>query len=457
MSARPILDSKAIRATERSAIESGISVETLMERAGEALAEAALRFAGPRPALVLCGPGNNGGDGYVAARHLAARGIEVRVAAIAEPKSKAAQWARSRFEGEVERLSEQTGPASILIDALFGIGLKKPIEMAVSEHLFRLAAQSSVGIACDLPSGVDSDTGQVLNQVPEFGLTVAFGALKPAHRLMPAMALCGRVAVAGIGLDASGDWYEIGPPTLPPIDVAANKYSRGLVSVLTGHMPGAAALASSAAARSGAGAVRLYARDMVANVPAALIQGKEWRIEDQEKATLLIGPGLGRDDRARRLLEQILESGRPLVIDADALRLVTPDRISKLEGERPILTPHSGEFEHLFGKSAGSKAEQALQAARRSNCVVVYKGPDTLVADPAGRLGFAPPAPSWLASAGAGDVLAGIIAAMVARGMPPFEAACAGVWLHGRAAEAAGPYMIADDLVSAIPAALALP
>jgi hydroxyethylthiazole kinase-like uncharacterized protein yjeF len=222
-------------------------------------------------------------------------------------------------------------------------------------------------------------------------------------------------------------------------------------------MPGAAALASSAAARSGAGAVRLYARDMVANVPAALIQGKEWRIEDQEKATLLIGPGLGRDDRARRLLEQILESGRPLVIDADALRLVTPDRISKLEGERPILTPHSGEFEHLFGKSAGSKAEQALQAARRSNCVVVYKGPDTLVADPAGRLGFAPPAPSWLASAGAGDVLAGIIAAMVARGMPPFEAACAGVWLHGRAAEAAGPYMIADDLVSAIPAALALP
>ena len=177
---------------------------------------------------------------------------------------------------------------------------------------------------------------------------------------------------------------------------------------------------------------------------------------DKHKATLLIGPGLGRDDRAKRLLDELLGSGRPLVIDADALRLVTAERLSALDGEHPVLTPHSGEFETLFGKSAGSKAKQALEAARRAKAVIVYKGPDTIVASPDGRVGFSPPAPSWLASAGSGDVLAGIIAALRARGMPPFEAACAGVWLHGRAAEAAGPQMIADDLVSAISSALAL-
>jgi hydroxyethylthiazole kinase-like uncharacterized protein yjeF len=453
---RPILTTEAIRACEQSAIDSGTSVETLMERAGKALAEAALRFAGPKPVLVLCGPGNNGGDGYVAAGDLAQRGVNVRVAAIAEPRSEAAKWARSRFKGEVASLGDETLAAPILIDALFGTGLKKAIEPAVTEQVCRIASASALRIACDLPSGVDSDSGALLNQVPGFDLTVTFGALKPAHRLMPAMSKCGRVVLAGIGLETASQWSEIGAPALPPIDAAANKYSRGLVSVLTGHMPGASALASTAAAKAGAGTVRLYAEERVANVPAAIVQGKQWTIEDQDKATLLIGPGLGRDDRAKRLLDELLGSGRPLVIDADALRLVTAERLSALDGEHPVLTPHSGEFETLFGKSAGSKAKQALEAARRAKAVIVYKGPDTIVASPDGRVGFSPPAPSWLASAGSGDVLAGIIAALRARGMPPFEAACAGVWLHGRAAEAAGPQMIADDLVSAISSALAL-
>jgi len=453
---RPILTAEAIRACEQSAIDSGTPVETLMERAGKALAEATLRFAGPKPGLVVCGPRNNGGDGYVAARHLAERGVDVRVAAIAEPRSEAATWARSRFEGEVRSLGHGTAPAPILIDALFGTGLREPIKKAVTQHLCRIAARSAIRIACDLPSGVDSDSGALLGEVPDFDLTVTFGALKPAHRLMPAMRKCGRVVLTGIGLKAESRWSEIGPPALPPVDSAANKYSRGLVSVLTGHMPGASALASTAAARAGAGAVRLYAEQIVANVPAAIVQGKPWKMDDQDKATLLIGPGLGRDDRARRLLDELLGSGRPLVIDADALRLVTAERLSGLAGERPILTPHSGEFETLFGKPGGSKAEQALDAARRSKAVIVYKGPDTIVADPDGRAAFAPPAPSWLASAGSGDVLAGIIAALRSRGLPSFEAACAGVWLHGRAAEAAGPQMIADDLLSAIPSALAL-
>ncbi|HEU5483143.1 MAG TPA: NAD(P)H-hydrate dehydratase, partial [Sphingomicrobium sp.] len=313
-------------------------------------------------------------------------------------------------------------------------------------------------VACDIPSGVESDSGALLSEVPTFDLTVTFGALKPAHRLVPAMHKCGRVVLADIGVDASTEWTEIGAPQLPALEPGGNKYSRGLVSILSGQMPGAVALASTAAARAGAGTVRLYASDMVANVPAAVVQGKVWEAEDQDKAVLLIGPGLGRDEFARSRLAEALSIGRPLVLDADALQLVTPEEIANANlPEPPILTPHHGEFESLFGELGGSKAEQALEAARRAKAVVVYKGPDTIVAAPDGRVGFAPPAPAWLASAGTGDVLAGIAASFLAQGLPAFEAAAASVWVHGRAAELAGPRMIADDLAAAIPAALDLP
>ena len=454
---RPILTAEAMRAAEQAAIGAGTSVEQLMEQAGAALAEAAYRFAGPMPALVLCGPGNNGGDGYVAARHLARRGVEVRVAALAEPKSDAAKWARSQRAGEIESLSASTAAAPLLIDALFGTGLKRGLDAKAAAVLSRLCGESVVRVACALPRGVETHTGADVGDVPAFDLTVTFGALKPAHRLGPAMHKCGRVVLADIGIPAETSWHEIGPPQLPPLDPAGNKYSRGLVSILTGQMPGAAALAAKAAARSGAGTVRLYADEMVANVPAAVVQGKKWKIEDQKRAALLIGPGLGRDSGPPKLLNEVLESGRPVVVDADALRLVTPEQLSSLKPEQPpVLTPHSGEFEHLFGKIGGSKADQAIDAARRANAVVIYKGPDTIVAEPGGRAAFAPPAPAWLASAGSGDVLAGLAAAILSRGLPAFEAACAAVWLHGRAGDLAGPQMIADDLAEAIPQALAL-
>lgn len=449
MMGRPILTAEAMRTAEQAVIGTGTSVETLMERAGEALAEAAYRFSGAMPALVLCGPGNNGGDGYVAARVLAERGVPVRVAAPTEPKSAAAVHARTRWQGEVEALGEETKAEPLVIDALFGTGLKRSLEDAVVRPLLRLSNASIVNIACDVPSGIDSNGGFELNGVPNFDMTVTFGALKPAHRLYPAMHKCGRVVLADIGIDVDGRWQEIAAPRLPILDPGGHKYTRGLVHALAGTMPGAIALAVSAAAKAGAGYVRVSTSRPIDGLPLAIVQMDTAPINDERIGCVLVGPGLGE---VPQVLTLALTSRAPKVIDADAIaQLGEPAR---LKGQDAILTPHEGEFRKLFGDLAGSKAERALEAARRSEAVLVYKGPDTIVASPDGRLGFAPPAPAWLASAGTGDVLSGLIAAMRARGLPAFDAALAGVWVHGRAAEIAGPQMIADDLVDAVPKVL---
>jgi hydroxyethylthiazole kinase-like uncharacterized protein yjeF len=432
---RPILTAAAMRAAEQAAIDGGTSVEALMERAGAALAESVYRYAGPKPVLILCGPGNNGGDGLVAARHFAERGVEVRVAVL------------GRKDGEP--LGPDTRPAHVLVDALFGTGLKRGLDAIVVQQLSRLHDAARISVACDLPSGVDSNSGAELSAVPDFDMTVTFGALKPAHRLAPAVGKCGRVVLADIGVAASSDWHEIGRPDLPPLDPVGHKYGRGLVHALAGTMPGAIALAATAAARTGAGYVRVSTGAPITGLPSAVVQVDTAEVNDPRIGCLLVGPGMGD---VPQLLTLALTSNAPKVIDADGITLLgDPER---LRGQDAIITPHSGEFETLFGALEGSKAGRALEAARRSGAVVVYKGPDTLVASPDGRLGFAPPAPAWLASAGTGDVLAGMIAALRVRGMAPFEAACAGVWLHGRAAEAAGPQMIADDLAAAIPGVL---
>lgn len=456
MALRPILTAEQMHAAEAAAIAGGTPETELMDRAGRALAEAVRLYAGPRSTLVLCGPGNNGGDGYVAARRLAEHGYLVRVAALAEPATDSAKWARGKWDGPVESL-EIAAEAPIVIDCLFGTGLKRPLDVSIVDRLGELTHAALVSIACDLPSGVEADSGAELSAVPRFDMTVTFGSLKPAHRLMPAMACCGRVVLADIGIETDSRWSEIARPFLPGPHPGTHKYSRGMVAVIPGAMPGAAALAAAAAARTGAGYVRLDTRKPIGDVPAAVVQGQADDLSDPRIGTILIGPGLGcRGGRLFRksagwLVRKALESGRPMVIDGDALRLIEPDRCSGA-----ILTPHEGEFVALFGKLAGSKAERALAAARRSNAVIVYKGPDTLIAAPDGRLGFAPPAPAWLATAGTGDVLAGIIAALRAQGHEPFNAASAAVWLHGRAAEIAGPGLIADDLIEAIPPALAL-
>lgn len=427
---RPILSTAAMRACEQAAIGAGTTEEALVERAGVALAEAVKRFVGPRDTLLLCGPGKNGADGRVAARHLADAGYAVRIATL-------------------ETLREAKS-AAILIDCLFGTGLNRGLEDTVSEKLVELAAAAFVTVACDVPSGVSSDDGRILSPLARADLCVTFGALKPAHRLMPAMAAMGRVVVADIGLDAAGDWFEIGRPSLPALAPDGHKYSRGLVHCLAGKMPGAIALSARAAAAAGAGYVRVSTSLAIDNLPSAIVQTDTAVVNDPRVSCILVGPGMGD---IPQILTLALTAPRPLVIDADGIAAVgEPER---LVGHDAILTPHEGEFVKLFGDLPGCKADRALAGAQRSRSVVVLKGPDTIVASPDGRVGFAPPAPAWLASAGTGDVLAGIIAAFRARGLDAFDAACAAVWVHGRAAERAGAAMIADDLIPAVSLTLA--
>jgi len=453
---RPILTADGMRAAEAAAIEAGTPVEELMERAGTLAAEAIGRFAGSAPALILCGPGNNGGDGFVIARALAERGLPVRVATLGEPRTSAARTARDRWSGPVEPL-EGAPAAPLLVDALFGTGLTRGLDAATSGALLRLAGKALTRVAIDLPSGAATDDGSLFSPVPRFDMTVTFATLKPSHLLQPAARHMGRLVVADIGIEADSRLREIGRPHLPGPGPDDHKYSRGYVAVLAGEMPGAAALTAAAALRAGAGYVRLAANAMVANIPKAVVQGgsQENLLQDKRIGALIVGPGLGRSDGAGHALSGAIRSGRPLVLDADALVLLAGG-LDRLAGVDAILTPHSGEFDRLFGADEGAgKVERALAAAAQAGAVVVFKGADTVVAAPDGRAAIAPVASSWLASAGTGDVLAGIIAAMRARGLPSFVAACAGVWVHGAAAQEAGAGLIADDLIDALPAVLA--
>ena len=456
---RFILTADEMRAAEAAAIAAGTPAYSLMERAGAGAAEAIWRFAGPMPALVLCGPGNNGGDGYVIARILRERGMDVTVAGLAEPKSDDARSACQRWGGPVVPLADAE-PAPLLIDALFGTGLTRGLDPEVHGALNRLAAAAAARAAVDLPSGVATDDGSILSPVPDYHLTVTFGALKPSHLLQPAARHMGRLVIADIGIEPHSRLVEVTAPRLRCPGPDDHKYTRGLVTIIAGAMPGASMLAAMAAARAGAGAVRLQAEKVVLGVPAAIVQngkGPLDRLDDKRIGCLLAGCGLPADEGGRRLLEAALGTGRPLLLDAGALQLLAEDGLDRLAGlpHLPILTPHDGEFDKLFGKGAGSKLDRARAAAASSKAVVVHKGPDTVIAHPDGRAAISRDASNWLASGGTGDVLAGIIAAMRAAGAPAFEAAQAGVWLHGRAAQLAGPGFIADDLVASLPEAFA--
>jgi len=455
MSWRYILTGGEMRAAEAQAIAAGTSVETLMERAGRAAAEAIWRFAGPVPALVLCGPGNNGGDGYVIARALRERGVQVRVAALGEPQSPAAKAACAAWGGEIGSLADAQ-PAPLLVDALFGTGLTRGLHEATASALMRLAGAARVRVAVDLPSGASTNDGSLLSPVPDYDLTITFATLKPSHFLQPAARHMGRIVAADIGVRAESVLLEIGGPHLAPPGPDDHKYSRGYVAVVAGEMPGASALTAAAAARAGAGYVRLTNAEHVPGVPHAVVQGQA-AADDPRIGATAVGPGLGLGAEGLALLDQALNACHPLVLDADAITLLGRSRRSDLRHLRhtPILTPHAGEFVRLFSSDGASKLEQARSAAAESGAVIVFKGSDTIVAAPDGRAAIAPPASHWLASAGTGDVLTGIIAAMRARGMDAFEAACAGVWLHGRAAALAGPVLIADDLLAHLPAAVA--
>lgn len=451
MSGGPILTAAQMRAAEQAAFDAGVDEYGLMETAGAAAAEIIWRAGHRRDALVLCGPGNNGGDGFVIARLLRERGVAVRVATLGESRTASSQRARAAWDGPVEDIMT-CAPAGQLVDALLGTGLTRGLDQAVAARLGALAQAAAISHAVDLPSGVDSDSGALLSAVPHFGTCIALGAWKPAHLLQPAAGYMGRRVLADIGIAVPSAVHRLEAPALRAPGADAHKYRRGLVTVVAGEMVGAACLSAEAAARSGAGYVRLIADSLVPTLSHALVQSASLDF-DRSKA-VLVGPGLGRDDAAWDRLATVAKANMPFVADADALWLFAEKSFGDLP--RPaIMTPHEGEFQRLFGDLPGSKIDRALAAARSSGAVVAYKGADTVVAAPDGRAAVASGASPWLSTAGTGDVLAGLAAGRLAVTGDPFRAACEAVWLHGEAARRAGPAFVADDLLAGLPAAIA--
>lgn len=461
----PILTAAQMRAAEDRAIADGSSVTELMERAGTGVAEWVHRLAAGSPVLILCGPGNNGGDGYVAARVLASRGMDVRVAALGDPRTEAATAARRSWTGPVEPISgelpEDRPYAPVVVDAVFGTGLTRPLDASLAGVVKAVAGHARLSIAVDLPSGVETDTGGDFGQeLLAFDVTLALGALKPAHLLQPAAALCGAVRTVDIGLALDES------PSQPPVRTLAvprvvrpqpfsHKYSRGMVALVSGPMHGASELAALAAYRAGAGYVLLLTGGLP-HSPHAIVRQRwsEDALDDERIGAVVIGPGLGRSDRAREKLEVALASPHPLVIDGDALNLLDLDRLRMRESVT-VLTPHAGEFAALFGEREGSKIARTQDAARRSNAVVVFKGADTVIAAADGSTNVGFPASVWLSVAGTGDVLAGAIATMIAQNpTTPLQAASAGVWLHAEAARLLDRCFLADELADALPHAL---
>ncbi len=455
-----VLTAAQMRDAEQALMAKGVSVDELMQRAGRGAAEWIWRISGGRAVTVLCGPGNNGGDGYVIAEAIRQRGGSVRVIAASEPKTAAARTARSLYAGEVlGRDADATG--DVLVDCLFGTGLTRPLEADDLALLNRLAAEHPRRVAVDLPSGVHADNGMTLNDgLPDWHLTLALGAWKPAHFLLPAAQTMGALRLVPIGVDVLPEAGRmIGRPRLVAPACDAHKYTRGLLGVVAGAMPGAAVLAARAAQGAGAGYVKLLGEGQ--GGPADLVIDNQPLAEvltDSRFAALLIGPGLGRDATARERLAIALSEPIPGVVDADALVLLAPRHLAERKASL-IATPHDGELfalERSFGlDGSGSKVVRAEALARAAGMVVVAKGADSLVAAPDGRVAYAPRATSWLSTAGTGDVLAGAIASRLANGADPFTAACQGVWLHGEAARLTPAPFTAGQLAERIATAFA--
>lgn len=466
---------------DRAAVELGIPGEALMEAAGSAIAREIRNRWSVRPAVILCGSGNNGGDGFVVARLLARAGWTVKVALLGAPEALKGDAALNaeRWDGPVESLAPGLlEGAGLVVDALFGAGLARPLEGVVFQVIEALGSSGIPCVAVDVPSGVHGNSGAILGIAPRAALTVTFFRRKPGHLLLPGRELCGEVVVADIGIP-EGVLDEIAPQTLandpalwrasyPWPLLSDHKYSRGHAVIAGGsEMTGAARLAARGAMRIGAGMVTIacrpevraiYASDMASLLVRCIDGAKEFDalFDDPRRNAALVGPGCGIFPETRELTLAALGAGRATVVDADAITVFAdePETLFGLSSQSPcVLTPHEGEFARLFGQE-GDKVARARSAAALCGAVVLLKGADTLIAAPDGRAVINWNAPAYLATAGAGDVLAGFIVGLMAQGMAPFDAACAAAWLHGEAATAFGPGLVAGDLPEALPLVL---
>ncbi len=474
-----LLTNVEMAAADAFAVAHGVPSLALMENAGRAVAdEIAARFV-PGRVVVLCGPGNNGGDGYVVARCLTARGFDVVVAREKVGAGDAAAMA-DKWDGPVVPLNVQAlDDAALIVDALFGAGLSRPLQGA-SAALVQAANASGVPVvAIDVPSGLSGDTGQVVGEaVVHATLSVTFFRKKPGHLLLPGRMLCGALVVADIGTPADAaakiSLWENGPglwrTPFPKPD--GHKYARGHCLVVSGpaHATGAARLAARGALRMGAGLVSVASPTEAVAVNAAQLsaimvkpfdgaEGLVALLRDKRLNAAVMGPGLGVCGETREMVGAALASGAALVLDADALSAFAddPDALFARLHPRCVLTPHGGEFARIFpglAEGGDDKVAMARAAAGQCGAVVLLKGADTVVATPDGRAAINANAPATLATAGAGDVLAGFIGGLLAQGLAPFEAACAGAWLHGAAASAFGPGLIAEDLPEMLPRVL---
>ncbi len=465
-------------AADEAARTAGVATETLMENAGGAVARAIGERWSPRPATVLCGPGNNGGDGFVVARHLDAAGWPVTLAfggSIDRLKGAAAVMA-GRWEAPVAALDVAVlDGIGLVVDALFGAGLSRPLDGAAAAVIEAVAARELRCVAVDMPSGVDGDSGEASGAVAPAVLTVTFFRRKPGHLLLPGRVLCGEVLVADIGIpEAALDALEVelfanGPALwqsrYPWPRLEGHKYDRGHALVVGGGpaATGAARLAARAALRAGAGLVTVATSTEALPVYAAALTAVMTAVVDDDDAfaalladrrinAVLLGPGGGVTDATRRSVAAALGAGTACVLDADALT-VFQDQPGELFGQISapcLLTPHEGEFGRLF-EASGDKVGRARAAAAASGATVLLKGADTVIAAPDGRAAINDNAPAALATAGAGDVLAGFALGLMAQGMTPFDAGCAAAWLHGAAAASIGPGLIAEDLAEALP------
>ncbi|WP_225206320.1 NAD(P)H-hydrate dehydratase [Novosphingobium huizhouense] len=456
-----VLTVAQMRAAEDDLIAGGTTVEALMETAGRGAGEIVRRVAGGRAVTVLCGPGNNGGDGYVIARHLMEHGNAVTVVAPRAPATPAARNARNLFKGHVTD-GQAVVPGDVFVDCLFGSGLTRALPDELLVLLRQLAAAHALTVAVDLPSGVESDTGTPLNEgLPRNDLTIALGAWKHAHWAMPASATMGALKLVDIGVTLRPEAPRLlQRPRLRPPAPDAHKYRRGLLGIVAGAMPGAPLLAATAALRAGAGYVKLLETGgpVVAAPPELVVQtgAIDALLGDDRLSALLIGPGLGRDHAARARFAAVIARCVPTVLDADALMLLGPDLPLKAP---TILTPHEGEMAALERAHAltpeGSRLTRAKALAAACGATVLLKGPDSVIADPDGAATLAPRASSWLSAAGTGDVLAGLVASRLATHGDAALAAREGLWLHGEAARLCGPAFTSGELAQAASRALA--
>ncbi|MGH1481382.1 MAG: NAD(P)H-hydrate dehydratase [Geminicoccales bacterium] len=472
-----------MREADAKAIEGGIAGIELMEKAGTAVAEVILRNISPVDTVVLCGPGNNGGDGFVAAQRLLKAGWSVRVALIGDS---------SRLQGDAliakDRWTGKTSPAEpavfagagLVVDALFGAGLARPINGQIGDLINGLNECDIPVVAVDIPSGIDGDTGDCRGAAIKASMTVTFHRSKPGHYLLPGRAYTGRLIVADIsipkvidrtlGIDVFANLPALWRQGVPRRDVTSHKYRHGHALVLGGGISssGAARLAARAALRIGAGLVTVLCPASALPVYAIALEavmvdpfkdevGFTKSLSDPRRNAILLGPGAGVGERLRAQVGASLSSNKKCVLDADALTSFAdaPDRLFEMikDNGTCLLTPHEGEFSRLFD-IVGDKLTRARAAARMSGAVILLKGPDTVVACPDGRCSILTEAPATLATAGSGDVLAGIVLGLMAQSMPIFEAASAAAWLHAEAAKNFGSGLIAEDLPDLIPGVL---